>query len=166
MINSFRIFGALALMAAQVGARKLARLINLPYANDFEFHLRANWCRTEDGALIQDDRGWVQHIFIYGIDVWGIWSLAPERFYDGGGITYVLLTSNEQTGPSRDQLILRHKEEKERFDEEARRYYEEEQRNGEDVGFREWCSKLEQDINAKESGGTDLQPESTIPTPE
>ncbi len=73
MLRSLNILGALALHAAQVGGSKIARLINLPYSNNFEFHLGAAWCRVEDGVLIQEDHDWIHHCYTWGVDDWGIW---------------------------------------------------------------------------------------------
>lgn len=156
----------MALHVAQVGGRKIARLINLPYSNDFEVHLGAAWCRTEEGVLIQVEHDWILRSFTRGVDNWGIWCVAPERSYDGGGTTYVLLASNEQTGVLRDQLMRWYKTECDRQDEEARLAYEEEQRSREDVGVRQWCEEMERRIIEEETHGKDPLPDSTTPQPE
>lgn len=71
--------------------------------------------------------------------------MSPERSYDGGGTTYVLLASNERTGIFRDQLMQGYQKQQDAFDEEARQAYEAEERSREDEGFgigvRRWSGK-------------------------
>ncbi len=122
--------------------------------------------RKEEGVLIQVEHDWILRSFTWGVIDWGIWCVAPERSYDGGGTTFVLLASNERTGVFRDQLMRWYKAECDRMDEEARLACEAEERSREDVGVRQWCEEQERKIIEEESREKDPPPECTTPQPE
>jgi len=154
LLSNFRILGAVAVRLSQIGTRKISQLTGIPYYNEVQFRLTDPWCITDTGVMFREtpksNAPYLYKLGTWRIDNWGLWTVVVEPSYDGGGMTYIFLTSNEKVGDERDQLLHQYKMEQDLIEEECARIdAEERQRYG--------------GSNVEGLGGMDPLPESTIP---